>query len=109
MAKSPVLLNIDEVPSALASGPNQRSARYPAAQSDSSKGLSILSWMTSRLNPSALLGGLNLYGGRFALPAFPLGFHSADVSMYPLIVVAASAVMTGLAFSSALAADAKLT
>src|SRR5690349_19630429 len=36
-------------------------------------------------------------------------FHCADVSTYPLMVVEESAVITALAFSSALTADARLT
>src|ERR1039457_1051167 len=107
MPKSLLLKPVDEVPNTLASGPNHRSVRYPAAQSDSSNGLEIVSWTTSRLNPSALFTLLNLYGGKLALPV--PGFHSADVSTYPLIVVEERAVITGLAFSSALAADDKLT
>src|SRR5437763_483977 len=65
------------------------------------------SWTTSRLNPSDLLGELNLYGGTLALPVPK--FHCIEVSTYPLKVVDASAVVTELGFSSAGAVDARLT
>src|SRR5689334_23278671 len=63
--------------------------------------------MTLRLKPSALLGLFQPYPGTLALPV--PRFHCAEVSTYPLRVVADSAVRTELGFSSACVTAGKLT
>src|SRR6516225_6176544 len=85
---------------AVASGPARMLTLYPAPHwSAASTVFSRLSSTTLRLKPSALLGLFQAYPGTFALPVPK--FHCAEVSTYPLSVVAESAVKTELGFSSA--------